>query len=317
MIRDVQTVFVLAYDRAPTFELSIPFEVFGSAAVDGRCRVVTLAAEPGELRTEHGWVIPIDPDPPAPDAGDLLLVAGWRDVAERPPASVLATVTDAAARGATVASLCTGAFVLAAAGLLDGRGATTHWRWAQQLAERYPQVDVDAGVLYVDAGDVLTSAGTAAGIDLCLHLVRRAHGAGVANAVARQMIVNGHREGGQAQFRPQVVAPSPGVDAVDAVTDWMLANLHRPLTLAELAARSHLSTRQFVRRFRESTGTSPYQWILARRVASACELLESSDVSVEQVARLSGFGDATTLRNHFRQQVGTTPTHYRLSFARR
>ncbi|MEU4190511.1 helix-turn-helix domain-containing protein [Kribbella sp. NPDC026611] len=309
----MQTIAVLAYDRAPTFELSIPAEVFGTAAMRDRCRLVMQRGEPGPLRTEHGWSIPVSP---AVDLapGDLLIVAGWRDPVEKPPASMLDLVRSAAAAGVTVASLCTGAFVLAAAGLLDGRTATTHWRHAPVLARDYPLVTVDPAVLYIDAGDVLTSAGSAAGMDLCLHLVRRMYGAAPANELARQMIVAAHREGGQAQYLPQTMALATGTGAVAASTEWMAGRLDQQITVAELAARCHLSSRQYVRRFTELTGTSPYQWLLRQRIARACELLETTEAGVDEIARSCGFGDATGLRAQFRRRLGTTPTAYRGTF---
>jgi AraC family transcriptional activator FtrA len=255
-----------------------------------------------------------DLDAPELGPGDLLIVAGWRDGAETPPSGMLELARSAAGSGATVASLCTGAFVLAAAGLLDGRRATTHWAWADLLARLHPQVTLDPRVLYVDDGDVLTSAGTAAGLDLCLHLVRTHHGAQVANAIARHMVAPAHREGGQAQYLPSPVRTEPDAGRLQESMNWMRTHLERPITVAELAARCHLSPRQYVRRFADTNGTSPYRWLLDQRVTRARELLESSDASVEDIARRSGFRDATTLRSHFRSRLSTTPTQYRRTF---
>ena len=318
MIQAMQTVAVLAYDHAPTFEMSIPYVVFGAAQLSGRCRVVTIAGEPGPLRTEHGWELPAaDADVPPLGAGDVLVVAGWRDGSETPPPRMLELVAAAAGSGARVASLCTGAFVLAAAGLLDGRPATTHWAWADQLATRYPRVALDPRVLYVDDGDVLTSAGTSAGLDLCLHLVRTHHGTQVANAIARHMVAPAHRDGGQAQYLPSPVPAHPdhGTGRLQESMDWMRSHLQRPITVAELAARCHLSPRQYVRRFGETTGTSPYRWLLDQRITRARELLETDTGSVEDIAHRCGFRDATTLRSHFRRRLATTPTQYRRAFA--
>jgi transcriptional regulator GlxA family with amidase domain len=213
-------------------------------------------------------------------------------------------------------SICTGAFALAAAGVLDGRRATTHWRDAALLAERHPAVDVDPDVLYVDEGRVLTSAGVAAGIDLCLHLVRRDHGAQVANDVARRIVVAPHRSGGQAQF---VDRPLPdGVGAgLEATRAWALERLDAPLTVAALAAHAHVSERTFLRRFRAETGTTPLRWLHEHRVAEARRQLEQTDLPVEHVAARCGFGTAVSLRRHFARATRTTPTAYRRAFAGR
>jgi transcriptional regulator GlxA family with amidase domain len=212
-----------------------------------------------------------------------------------------------------IASVCTGAFVLAAAGLLDGHRATTHWHDAQRLAALHPAVDVDPDVLYVDEGRVLTSAGVAAGIDLCLHLVRRDHGEHVAGAVARRIVVAPHRSGGQAQFveRPLPAAPGAGLEATRA---WALDRLGEPLSVADLARHAHTSERSFARRFRAETGTTPLRWLIDRRVAHARHLLERTDLPVEAVAAECGFGTAAGLRQHFGRAVHTTPTAYRRAF---
>ncbi|MGB2710263.1 MAG: helix-turn-helix domain-containing protein, partial [Conexibacter sp.] len=218
------------------------------------------------------------------------------------------------ARGARIASICTGAFALAEAGLLDGRRATTHWRAAKLLAERYPQVDVDPDVLYVDEGRILTSAGIAAGIDLCLHLVRRDHGADAANAVARHTIVPPHRSGGQAQFIERPVPPSDG-EGLEATRAWALERLEQPLTVAALARHAHCSERTLARRFRAETGTTPLRWLHAQRIEHAQRLLESTDLPVELVAQRCGFGSGAVLRQHFRRSTAATPTAYRRTFA--
>jgi transcriptional regulator GlxA family with amidase domain len=215
--------------------------------------------------------------------------------------------------GARIASICTGAFFLAVAGLLDGRRATTHWAYAAEFAARYPAVDVDPNVLYVEDGRLFTSAGTAAGIDLCLHLVRQDLGTDIANAVARRMVVPPHRDGGQAQY---VDAPLPKCDqeTIGPLLDWALARLDEPLTLPELASQANVSVRTLVRRFAAATGTTPLQWLLAQRVRRAQHLLESSDEPVERIASLAGFGTAANLRQHFTRAVGVPPMHYRRTF---
>jgi AraC family transcriptional activator FtrA len=217
-------------------------------------------------------------------------------------------------RGARIMSVCTGAFVLAAAGLLDGRPATTHWMYTEELAARFPEVRVDPRVLYVDDGDVLTSAGTAAGIDLCLHVVRLDHGAEVANAVARRMVVPPHRDGGQAQYVESPLASGPGDDPLGGTLGWALEHLDEPLSVADLARRAAISPRSFARHFLRVTGTTPHQWLLSQRLLLAERLLESSDLSVERVASRSGFGSAAALRAHFQRARATSPSAYRRLF---
>ena len=242
-----------------------------------------------------------------------VIVPSWRDVTERPPPTLVDAVRAAHAAGARVASLCTGAFVLAEAGLLDGRRATTHWAHTELLRERYPAVRVDPDVLYIDDGDVLTSAGKAAGLDLCLHLVRTDHGTAVANALARTLVVPPHRDGGQAQFIPAAVAHGPD-HALAGLLPWALERIGQPLTVRDLARRAGMSSRNLARHFRAVTGVSPLRWLLTQRVRRAQELLETSDLSVEQIASRTGMGTATTLRRHFHQQVGVPPETYRRTF---
>jgi AraC family transcriptional regulator, transcriptional activator FtrA len=312
----MRRVVVVAYDRAPTFEMSIPGAVFGTPRVAGLYRVITVAGEPGTLHTEQGWVVPAAHSVHF-TADDLVIVCGWRDPDEVPPAQLLRLVERAASAGARIVSLCTGAFVLAATGLLDGHRATTHWRYAEQLACRYPRIDVDAAALFTETGQVCTSAGTVAGVDLCLHLIRLEHGVQVANDVARHLVVGAFREGGQAQY---VEAPLPRDEQshiIGASQTMILRRLDEPLTVDDLAATAHLSTRQYVRRFRAATGTTPYQWVLSQRIQRARELLERTQESVEQVATQCGFRNATVLREHFGRIVGTTPTRYRAQFGDR
>jgi transcriptional regulator GlxA family with amidase domain len=219
------------------------------------------------------------------------------------------------ARGARLLSLCTGVFMIAAAGLLDGRRASTHWRHTDELASRYPNVKIDPRVLYVDDGDILTSAGTAAGVDLCLHVVRLDHGAEVANGVARRMVVPPHRDGGQAQFVDAPVAPAcEEGEALSSVLGWMLEHLDMPMSVDTLAERAVMSPRTFARRFRAVTGTTPHQWLLAQRVLLAQRLLETTDEAVELLADRAGFGSAAALRLHFQRSVGTAPLAYRRTF---
>ena len=272
-----------------------------------------MAAGTSQVRTQQGLLIDAPAGLDALRRADTVIATPWPSSNHPPPDDVLAAVRAAHRRGARMVSLCTGAFVLAAAGVLDGRRATTHWLHAGNLAAEYPDVKVEPGVLYVDDGDVLTSAGTAASIDLCLHLVRLDYGAEVANAVARRMVVPPHREGGQAQFVEQPVAAADGGE-LGRLLDWMLENLDQPLAVDDLAAQAGMSARSFARRFRAMTGTTPHQWLLGQRVALAQRLLESGDLPVEHVATTCGFGSAAGLRLHFQRVVGTSPLAYRRAF---
>jgi transcriptional regulator GlxA family with amidase domain len=258
-------------------------------------------------------------------AADTIVVPACARATQRqPPAPLVEVLRSAHARGARIASICTGAYLLAAAGLLDGRRATVHWMNAVDFAHRYPRVPVDPAVLYIDHGDVLTSAGTGSAIDLCLHLVRRDHGAAVANEVARRMVVPPHRDGGQAQFARPVTPGEPRADlAADSarslapVIDWARAHLDQPLSVADLAQRAHMSTRTFARRFTELVGDTPLQWLVEQRVRVAQELLETTDDPVERIARQAGFGTAVSLRQHFRRITSVSPQTYRHVFRRR
>ncbi|MFE6225993.1 GlxA family transcriptional regulator [Streptomyces sp. NPDC057854] len=263
------------------------------------------------LRTRHGLddlvgadtvIVPSVPDPCVDEGRPL-------------PPALIEALRRAAEAGARMVSLCTGAFALAEAGLLDGRRATAHWMHTAQLAERYPKVRVDDSVLYVDDGDVLTSAGLTAGLDLCLHLVRRDLGAHVANQLARRMVVPAHRTGGQAQFIDLSV-PTTDDRSLAPVLDWARAHLDRPLTVEDLARRASMSTRTLHRRLHAATGTTPLRWLLNQRLARAQSLLESTDLPIEKIGELSGLGTANNLRHHFLRQVGVSPSDYRRAFPR-
>jgi transcriptional regulator GlxA family with amidase domain len=304
-------VVALVVREVVAFDLSIPAQVFGRETRLYEWEVCAPAA--GPVPTETGFDVLVPHGLEALEVADTVVVPGIGDRAWPLPPEPLAALRAAAGRGARVASICTGAFVLAAAGLLDGRRATTHWRYAARLAREFPAVTVDPGVLYIDAGDVLTSAGVAAGIDLCLHMVRRDHGAEAANAVARRMVVAAHRDGGQAQFveRPLPAAAGDGLAATRA---WMEERLARPVSVEQMARHAGYSPRSFARRFRAETGTTPLQWLIGRRVAEAQRLLEATDLAVEDVAARAGFGTAVALRQHFARVVGTAPTAYRRAF---
>jgi transcriptional regulator GlxA family with amidase domain len=313
----LSSVAVLAYEGVSMFGLGVTAEIFGcDRSADGlpRYDYAVTAAEPGVIRTDVGLPIVVAAGLDRFAAADLGIVVCWDPPHVPPPEPALQALRTLAARGGRVLSHCSGAFVLAAAGLLDGRRATTHWRYTAQLASRYPAIDVDPGALYVDDGQVITSAGTAAGIDACLHLLRREHGAATANAVARRMVVPPHRDGGQAQFVP-VHVDEPGDPAsLASLHEWTLRHLGEPLTVADLAAHALLSPRTFARQFTARTGTSPHQWLTRARLMRAQELLERSDDSIEQIAAQCGLSPLM-LRRHFARMCGTTPQAYRRTFS--
>ena len=307
----------LVWDGVGSFGLGVVSEVFGyDRSADGlpTYDFAVAAQRPGPVRTDTGLVLQAAHGLERARTADLLVVLGWEDLDATPPEPLLQALRDAVDRGARVMSHCSGAFVVAAAGLLDGRRCTTHWRYADELARRYPLARVDRDVLYVTDGLVTSSAGTAAGIDTCLHLLREEHGAAVANAIARRMLVPPHRDGGQAQY---VATPVPEVvegHRLREVLVWAQDHLARPLTVDELAARSLMSPRSFARHFKAATGTTPHAWLLGQRIALAQERLEQTDLSVDEVADRCGFGAATTLRHHFGRRVGTSPQAYRRTF---
>jgi AraC family transcriptional regulator, transcriptional activator FtrA len=303
------SVALAVADGTPLFELAAACEVFG---VDrGLDRSWYNFRVCGEDDAEvGGWLrAGITHGLAAVAGADTVIVPSCRDAAQPPPKALVDAVRAAHQGGARVASLCTGAFVLAEAGLLDGRRATTHWAHTALLRERYPAVRVDPHVLYIDEGDVLTSAGKAAGMDLCLHLVRTDYGTAVANALARSLVVPPHRAGGQAQFIPAAVA-----HGLAGLMAWVLARLDQPLTVRDLAREAGMSSRNLARHFHAVAGISPLRWLLTQRVRRAQELLETSDLSVEQVAARTGMGTATTLRRHFSHQLGVPPETYRRTF---
>jgi AraC family transcriptional activator FtrA len=309
-------VVALAYPGMSPFELGVVVEVFGlprpELDVPAWYRLEVCAVRPGPQPAVGGITIDVQHGLEILADADTIVVPGW-PVADDVPARLLQAVQAAASRGARMVSICSGAFVLAAAGLLDGRRAATHWRYADQLARAYPAVTVDPDVLYVDDGAILTSAGSAAGIDLCLHLIRKDHGAVIANQVARRLVMPPHRDGGQAQYVEQPVAGDDDSRIHDVIA-WLSGDLSRQATVADLAAKAHLSERQFTRRFRHVTGESPYDWLVGQRIAASLALLEAGDDSVERVATAVGFGTAVTFRHHFRLRLQTSPTAYRRAF---
>ena len=316
MLRSVTAVVI---DGLAMFEFGVVCEVFGiDRTEDGVPRFdfrVAGVAAGAPVRTAVGVEFPAPHGLEATRDADLLVVPATTIRRDYPP-EVLDALRAAHARGATIVSECSGAFMLAAAGLLDGRTATTHWRHTAELARRYPRVTVDADVLFVDDGDIVTSAGTAAGIDACLHLVRRELGSAVANAIARRMVVPPQRDGGQRQFIVQPV-PTCSDDSLRGVLEWVGEHLADEHTVDSLAARALMSPRTFARRFADETGTTPMRWLAAQRVRHAQGLLEDTDLTVDEVARECGFGTAALLRHHFTRAVGLAPSDYRTSFRAR
>ncbi|MFE4021257.1 GlxA family transcriptional regulator [Streptomyces sp. NPDC059101] len=316
-------VAVLVRPGMLPIELGIVHRIFGearSASGEELYTVVTCALEPGEVRTDADFTINVAHGPEVLETADtVVLPASGIDYdlgTEQREGRLSPPMADALARirpGTRIASICTGAFVLAAAGLLDGRRATTHWRSVDDFRRLFPQIELDADVLYTDEGDVLTAAGVASGVDLCLHMVRCDHGAAVANDVARRTVVPPHREGGQAQYVRRPV-PEPQVSSTGAARAWALEHLDRPLSLRELAARESMSVRTFTRRFREEVGLSPVQWLTQQRIERARQLLEETVLTVDRVAADAGFGTAASLRQHFQVALGVSPRAYRSTF---
>ncbi|MBR7743463.1 transcriptional regulator FtrA [Phycicoccus sp. BSK3Z-2] len=311
-------VVAVAYDGLCTFEFGIVAEVFGLPRPELSLPWYSFevaAAEPGPLRGLGGLVLDGARGLDALAGAHTVVVPGWRDPDETPPAALLEALRAAHRDGSRVVSVCSGAFVLAAAGLLDGRRATTHWRYVERLARARPAVTVTPDVLYVDEGDVVTSAGSAAGIDMCLHLVRTDHGADVAASVARRLVVPPHRSGGQAQYVPRPMGPArPDRVGASAVMDWALSRLEQPLGVDDLARHAGMARRTFLRRFRDETGETPHRWLVRQRVHAAQHLLETTTLPVEAVGPRVGFGSVETFRHHFRGVAGTTPSAYRAQF---
>ncbi|WP_420888160.1 helix-turn-helix domain-containing protein [Bradyrhizobium elkanii] len=308
-------VTIVIYDGVNAFELGLAVEVFGltEMGVDWYDVVVCSERPNQPLVSNNGITIAAKAGLKALTLADTIVVPGCLDTEVTPSRSLLNALCRAHRRGARIASICSGAFILAAAGLLDGRRATAHWAQAERLASRYPAIDVDPNVLYVDDGDIMSSAGRAAGLDLCLHIVRGDYGADVANRVAQRLVVPPHREGGQSQFIPQPVYETDD-NALAPVFTWAQRNLDRELTIARLASRAKMSRRTFIRRFEQATGLAPGEWVVQARVLRARQLLEATKMAIEDVASATGFGSAEALRHHFRTRLGTSPVRYRAIF---
>ncbi|MFF4501928.1 GlxA family transcriptional regulator [Streptomyces sp. NPDC001401] len=313
----LQNVAAVVLDGVNPFELAVVCEVFGTDRSDDGLPVYDFAVASAEgpvLGTRAGFSMQVEHGLERLEEADLIAVpAGARFETREFPPELLDALRRAVDRGARVLSVCSGVFVLAAAGLLDGRRSAVHWHHAEELAQAYPRLKVEPDVLYVDEDPVITSAGTAAGIDACLHIVRKEQGPEVANKIARRMVVPPHRDGGQAQYIERPLPRSHG-DTVAEVLVWMERHLDEDVTVEQLADRAHMSPRTFARRFQQETGTTPYRWILRQRVLLAQQLLEGTDQTVDAIAGRTGFGAAAALRHHFLRVVGTTPNAYRRTF---
>jgi transcriptional regulator GlxA family with amidase domain len=312
----LRNVAVIVLDQVAPFELGVLSEVFGhDRSADGfpTYNFMTCSLDGGPVMTESGFGITPSHDLGGIEDADLIAVPAY-PIGTEAPEKLASALRRAADRGAYVLSLCTGAFLLGEIGLLDGRRCTTHWNNAAELAKRFPLADVDPNVLYVAEGNVMTSAGTAAGIDLCLSLIRAEHGSAIATALARRMVVPPHRAGGQAQY---VEAPLPRTDeapTLEPLLAWLITTLDQPHTVESLAARAHMSERTFARRFRAETGATPHDWLTAQRLLLARRLLEDTELGIETIAVRCGFGNAAALRHHFTRKVGATPQAYRTTF---
>ncbi|MFC0030703.1 GlxA family transcriptional regulator [Micromonospora chaiyaphumensis] len=316
----LRSVAVVALEEVAAFELGVVAEVFGTdRTADGfpGYRFDVCTVDGGPVRSRSGFLLTPTADLTAIEDADLVAVPAHGDGTAPVPEPVLAALRRAADRGAWLLSVCSGAFVLGEAGLLDGRDCTTHWRHVDELQERFPAARVHCNSLYVQDGRLLTSAGTAAGIDACLHLVRQAHGSATATRLARRMVVPPHRDGGQAQYIEAPIPKAPEAPTLEPVLEWLMGHLDRTVSVDELAARAGMAPRTFARRFRAETGTTPHDWLTNQRVLLARRLLEETRLSVENVADQAGFGDAAALRHHFTRRVGTTPHAYRTTFRER
>ncbi len=319
MINDPGLVAVLAYDDLCTFEFGIAVEIFGLPRPEfdfAWYRHLIVAVDRGPMRALGGFQIIADAGPEALAEARTIIVPGWRNREEPPPEELIQALRAAHARGARLLSICSGVFVIAATGLLDGKRATTHWRYTDELAQRFPDIVVDPAVLYVDSGQVITSAGSAAGIDACLHLVGRDFGSLIANSVARRLVMPPQRSGGQAQFILAPVAQT-SQDDLSTVLEWARQHLHEPLSVRRLASRALMSERTFLRRFTEATGMAPKAWLQQARMSQARDLLEGTSLTGEQIAEQCGFSSAESFRVAFRKIVGLAPSYYRERFGHR
>jgi len=314
---DLHDVVAITYNGLCTFEFGIVVDVFGLPRPEmGRnwYRFHSCSIDGKRVRAVGGVIVESNTPLARVARAGTIVLPGWKSPYETPPERLLQLLRRAHARGTRLVSICSGVFVLAATGLLDGKAATTHWRYVDALRSRYPQIRVEPDVLYIDAGTILTSAGSAAGIDLCLHMVRRDFGAEIANQVARRLVVPPHRDGGQAQFIEAPLSPSSR-GSLAPLLSWLQSNLKRELSVDLLAERAAMSPRTFAREFRRQTGTTPHQWLTHVRLVAAQRRLERTHESIDEVAEAVGWQTAATLRQQFIKRLGTTPTSYRRKFA--
>ena len=318
-MRDHRRVAALVYRGLCTFEFGIVVEVFALPRPELQVpwySFTVCSIEPGPLTAMGGITIRAQSGLSGLRRAGTIVIPGWRNADETPPRSLLSAIQQAYQQGARLVSICSGVFVLAAAGLLDGKRVTTHWRYAERLARRFPRVRVEPDVLYIDEGRILTSAGSAAGIDLCLHIVRSDHGAEIANQVARRLVVPPHREGGQSQY-VSLPLPPDNVQGLARLLEWAQRNLHRPLTVVDLARRAAMSPRSFSRHFLAETGTTPHRWLTHQRLLAVQRRLETTEASIDEIAYQTGMQTAETLRHHFRKSLQISPTTYRRRFTQR
>ncbi|PLP60942.1 AraC family transcriptional regulator [Mesorhizobium loti] len=316
----MHTIAIVAFEGISPFHLSVPCIVFGDDLLKLGApgyRLLICGENVGPVATMSGFRIEVEHDLSSLAEADTVIVPAWRDPDERPPQALLHALKAAHGRGARVVGLCLGTFVLAEAGLLDGRTVSTHWAWADEFERCHPHVTLNQNALYIDDGNILTSAGTAAALDCCLHIVRRDHGAEIANRVARRLVVAPHRHGGQAQYIEKPLPKGSDQDQIGAAISWAVENLNEPLSLDQLAARAGMSLRSFTRHFRKKTGTTFTQWLLNHRLAAAQRLLETGSCSVDNVAEMAGFGSTVSLRQHFTRTFSISPANYRRQFQNR
>lgn len=318
--QNMHTIAIVAFEGISPFHLSVPCIVFGDDLLKldvPRYRLLIAGEKTGAIRTMSGFSIEVEHDLSGLTEADTIIIPAWGTPSDRPPEALLAALRTAHARGARLVGLCLGTFVLAEAGLLDGRAASTHWAWADEFERAYPQIALNRNALYLDEGDILTSAGTAAAIDCCLHIVRNDHGAEIANRVARRLVVAPHRHGDQAQYI-EAPLPAPGSgDPLGSTIAWAIEHLDEPLSLERLAAHAGVSLRSFTRHFRKKTGSTFTQWLLAQRLAVAQRLLETGTCSVDHIAGMAGFGSTVSLRQHFTRAFSISPASYRRQFRNR
>lgn len=316
----MHTIAVIAFEGISPFHLSVPCIVFGDDLLKlgaPRYRLLICGEHIGPVATMSGFRIDVEYDLASLAKADTVIIPAWRDPNERPSEAFLQALRAAHERGARVVGLCLGTFVLAEAGLLDGRTVSTHWAWADEFERSHPHVALNQNALYIDDGDILTSAGTAAALDCCLHIVRRDHGAEIANRVARRLVVAPHRHGGQAQYIEKPLTKGGDKDQIGAAIGWAIEHLDESLSLDQLAARAGMSLRSFTRHFRNKTGTTFTQWLLNHRLATAQRLLETGSCSIDHIAEMAGFGSTVSLRQHFTRAFSVSPASYRRQFQKK